>query len=43
MEWLATIEGSAVSTWVRESGSIWAYPTILTLHTFGLGILTQTP
>ncbi len=39
MEWLAAIEQSAVSTWVRESGSIWAYPTILTLHTLGLGIL----
>ncbi len=39
MEWLAAIEQSAVATWVRESGSIWAYPTILTLHTLGLGIL----
>ena len=39
MEWLGTIEGSAFSTWLRESGSIWAYPTVLTLHTVGLGIL----
>ena len=39
MEWLAEIEQSALATWVRESGSIWSYPTILTLHTLGLGIL----
>lgn len=39
MQWLAAIEQSALSTWVRESDSIWAYPMILTLHTFGLGIL----
>lgn len=39
MEWLAAIEQSAPATWVRESGSIWSYPTILTLHTLGLGIL----
>lgn len=38
-EWLAAIEQSALPTWVRESGSIWGYPTILTLHTLGLGIL----
>lgn len=39
MEWLAAIEQSALATWVRESGSIWSYPTILTLHTLGLGVL----
>ncbi len=39
MEWLSAIEQSALSTWVRESGSLWAYPTVLTLHTLGLGIL----
>jgi hypothetical protein len=33
------LEGTALSTWARESPSIWAYPTILTLHTIGLGIL----
>jgi hypothetical protein len=38
-EWLAALEASAFSTWVRESPSIWAYPTILTLHTIGLGVL----
>lgn len=36
---LASIEGSALATWTRESPSIWAYPTILTLHTFGLAMV----
>ena len=36
---LASIEGSALAVWTRESPSIWAYPTILTLHTFGLAIV----
>ena len=35
----AAIEGSALATWTRESPSIWAYPTILTLHTFGLAVV----
>jgi hypothetical protein len=39
MEFLTWLEASAFATWVRESGSLWAYPTILMLHTFGLGIL----
>jgi hypothetical protein len=36
---LAALEASPFSTWIRESPSIWAYPTILTLHTVGLGVL----
>ncbi len=38
-ELLAAIEGSALATWTRESPSIWAYSTILTLHTFGLAVV----
>ncbi len=38
-ELLASIEGLALATWARESPSIWAYPTILTLHTVGLAIV----
>ena len=34
-----TIEGSTLAAWVRESPSIWAYATILTLHTVGLAIV----
>ena len=36
---LTALEGSAFSTWLRESTSIWAYPTVLTLHTVGLAML----
>jgi hypothetical protein len=35
----AWLQDSAVGVWTRESPSIWAYPTVLTLHTVGLGIL----
>jgi len=38
-ELFATIEGSNVSTWLRESNTIWAYPLVLTLHTVGLALL----
>ena len=38
-DFLATIEGLPFSTWLRESNSIWAYPTMLTLHTVGLALL----
>ena len=33
------LEVSALATWVREAPTIWAYATILTLHTFGMGVL----
>jgi len=33
------LEGSAMSTWVREAPTIWAFATIITLHTFGMGVL----
>jgi hypothetical protein len=36
---IAWLEASALATWARQSPSIWAYPTILTLHTVGLGIV----
>lgn len=36
---LAWLESLSVATWTRESGSIWAYPTILTLHTAGLSVV----
>jgi hypothetical protein len=39
MDILAGIEASALATWVRESGSIWAYPTVLFVHTLGLSLL----
>jgi uncharacterized protein DUF6644 len=39
MELLASLEGSGFGTWLRESGSIWAYPAVLTAHTLGMGVL----
>lgn len=36
---MAWLEATALATWTRESPSIWAYPTVLTLHTVGLGIV----
>lgn len=39
MELLASLENTTVATWVRTSSSILGYPTVLTLHTLGLGIL----
>jgi hypothetical protein len=38
-ELLAAIQDSALSIWVRESSSLLAYPMIITMHTFGLGVL----
>ena len=36
MNFLATVEHTPFCTWVRESGSLWAYPGILFMHTVGL-------
>ena len=38
-ELLLWLEATAVSTWVRESGSLWAYPTVLATHTVGMSLL----
>lgn len=39
MEFLSWLQDSPLSIWVAESETIWAYPTILALHTMGLAIL----
>lgn len=36
---LVWMEQTPISLWVRESGTLWAYPTVLFLHTAGLGLL----
>lgn len=33
------LENSSLSTWVREAPSIWGFAIIITLHTFGMGVL----
>src|SRR5712691_10904342 len=39
MPFLTSLEHSAFGTWVREAPTIWAYATILFLHTVGLGFV----
>ena len=39
MDLFTWLEGSALSIWVREAPTIWAFATIITLHTFGMGVL----
>lgn len=39
MEVLSAIENSGFGIWVRESGSLWSYPTIIFLHSLGLSFL----
>ena len=38
MDFLQWLESTSLSTWVRESPSIFAFPTILLLHTIGMGL-----
>ena len=33
------LESTAFSTWLRSSTSLWAFPFVLSLHTFGMAIL----
>jgi len=39
MSYLLWLSRTGPAVWARESESIWAYPTILFLHTLGLGLL----
>ena len=39
IEFLGKLENLQFSIWVRESGSVWAFPTILLLHTLGMSIV----
>jgi hypothetical protein len=39
MALLQYIENSGFSQWVKQSGSLWAFPGILLLHTYGMAIL----
>jgi len=36
---LQQIEGTGLSQWVRQSGSLWAFPGILLAHTYGMAVL----
>lgn len=39
MDFFVWLENSAFFTWVRESPSLLAFPTVIFLHTLGLGFL----
>ena len=39
MEVLTFLESTAVATWVRESLSLWAFPTMIALHAIGMAVL----
>ena len=39
MDFLVYLEQSQFSIWVRESGSLFAFPGILLLHTYGMAVL----
>jgi hypothetical protein len=39
MNFLAQLEQSGFATWVRESNSLLAYPSVLFLHTVGMGFV----
>jgi hypothetical protein len=39
MEFLTQLENSGFATWVRESNSLLAYPSVLFLHTVGMGFV----
>jgi hypothetical protein len=36
---LAWLEASRLAVWLGESPSVWAYPTVLTLHAAGMAVL----
>jgi hypothetical protein len=39
IDFLVSLEQSRLLVWVRESGSLFAFPTILLLHTYGMAVL----
>src|SRR5262249_27783876 len=39
MSVLAWLEANRLAVWVHESPSVWAQPTVLTLHTMGMAVL----
>jgi hypothetical protein len=39
MDLLMRLESSGLSSWLRESPSLWAFPFALALHTIGLGVI----
>ena len=38
MEFIQWLEQTSLSTWIREAPTVWAYPTVLLLHTIGMAL-----
>ena len=38
MSFLAWLETTGFSTWIREEPSVWAFPAVLSMHTVGMGL-----
>lgn len=38
-DFLVRVENLSFSTWMRESGTIWAFPMFLFLHTLGMSVV----
>lgn len=36
---LGWLDSSSLSVWIREGSTVWAFPSIITFHTFGLAVL----
>jgi len=39
MDFLAALERTRFSIWMRESTSVWGYPTVLFMHTVGMAMV----
>ena len=39
MSFLIWLESTGLATWVREADTVWAYPMVITFHSFGLAIM----
>jgi hypothetical protein len=39
IQFFHALEDSVIGMWVRDSGSVWSFPTILLLHTLGMSIV----
>jgi len=39
---LSWLESTSLAVWLQESPSVWAFPTVLTLHTAGMAVLVGT-
>jgi hypothetical protein len=39
LDFFGWLEQTQLSVWIRESGTIWSFPTILLLHTLGMSIV----